>query len=135
MSCGLQSLLKSLVTSCLGSPTLMLRDWMRDWLRDLLGDLLHPALGLILPGLVKLPSMLLRGSLGSQALLVELLKSTCLKAQTSMLRNLLLRLKVLCFLLASSGPRLILLELQEILCFHPSIDPHQAVTILEDTLI
>ena len=104
------------------TPLVVLRDLLMDKLRDLL---LSPSL----PGLVKLSPCL------QSSLLLELLDSSCRQAQASMLRGLHLRLQGFCFLLASSALRLVLLELQEVLCLHPNIDPHQAVIILKETLI
>ena len=102
------------------TPLVMLSDLLRDRLRDLL---LSPRL------LGKLSPYL------QSSLLLELLNSSCRQSQASMLRGLQLRVERLCFLLASSALRLVLLELQEVLSLHASIDTHQAVLIIQDTLI
>ena len=103
-----------------GLTPLVLRDLLRDRLRDLL---LSPSL------LVKLAPSL------QSSLLLEMLNSSCRQSKASMLRGLQLRVESFCFLLASSALRLVLLELQEVLSLHPSIDTHQAVIIIQDTLV
>ena len=103
-----------------GLTPLVLRDLLRDRLRDLL---LSPSL------LVKLAPSL------QSSLLLEMLNSSCRQSKASMLRGLQLRVESFCFLLASSALRLVLLELQEVLSLHPSLDTHQAVLIIQDTLV
>ena len=102
------------------TPLVVLRDLLRDRLRDLL---LSPSL------LVKLAPSL------QSSLLLEMLNSSCRQSKASMLRGLQLRVESFCFLLASSALRLVLLELQEVLSLHPSLDTHQAVLIIQDTLV
>ena len=102
------------------TPLVVLRDLLRDRLRDLL---LSPRL------LVKLSTSL------QSSLLLKLLDSSCRQSQASMLRGLQLRVESFCFVLAGSALRLVLLELQEVLSLHVSINTHQAVLIIQDALI
>ena len=103
-----------------GLTPLVLRDLLRDRLRDLL---LSPSL------LVKLTPSL------QSSLLLEMLNSSCRQSKASMLRGLQLRVESFCFVLAGSALRLVLLELQEVLSLHVSINTHQAVLIIQDTLV